>query len=69
MIRLIIFHFFIWTVITRRAMHNSSSNTTKTSAFFCIYVTLGKNFTFKKLKTEVSLVQIACNLYQNYLYY
>lgn len=70
MIRLIIFHFFIWTVITDvLTMLIHQAILLKTSAFFCMYVTLGKNFTLKKLKTEVSFSQIVCNLYQNYLHY
>lgn len=66
MIRLTIFHFFTWIVITDVVtMLNHQVTLLKTSAFFYMHVTLGKSFTFKKPKTEVSFSQIVCNLYQN----
>ena len=49
MTRLIIFHFFIWIVITdvvTTLIHQVTL--LKTSAFFCMYVTLGESFTIKK---------------------
>ena len=48
MTRLVIFHFFIWIVITDVVTTLIQVTLLKTSAFSCMYVTLGESFTFKK---------------------
>lgn len=69
MIRLIIFHFFIWILVTEVVtMLIHQVIPLKMYALFCMYVTLRKSFTFKKPKTKASFSQVLCYLYQNYLH-